>query len=81
MITTYQIRHVLRIYGNQLKKKNLPIKDSVEAPQRLPDFVDISMEARKKQMLNKISDNLITQITPKPDQKGVQGNTSPDNPG
>lgn len=65
MITTYQIRNVLRIYGNQLKKNTLPIKDKADPPKYNNDIVDISVEARSKQMVNKMSDNLISQVTPK----------------
>ena len=65
MITSYQVRNVLRIYGNQLKKKTLPIKTSIEPSGYHPDFVDISMEARKKQMIGQISSNIISQIDPK----------------
>ena len=65
MITTYQIKNVLRVYSSQLKKKTTPIRDSVGPLQRSPDFVDISIKARRKQMLNQISGNLISQMVPK----------------
>ena len=65
MITTYQIRNVLRTYGNQLRKKTLPIQDSVNPVPQSPDTVDISNKAREKQMLNQISDKLISQIDEK----------------
>ena len=65
MITTYQIRNVLRTYGNQLKKRSLQIKDSAESPRKPSDSVNISVEARKKQMLNQISSDMISQVTHK----------------
>jgi hypothetical protein len=37
-------------------------------PQPSSEFVDISINARRKQMLNQISDKLISQITPLNDQ-------------
>ena len=76
MITTYQIRNVLRIYGNQLKKKSLPIQDSVGESKQSSEVIDISMNARKKQMLNKISKNMIAQVTSKEDQKHTEENNT-----
>ncbi len=63
MITTYQIRNVLRIYGNQLKKRTMLMHESAASIKQPSDFVDISVEARKKQMYAQISDNLVSQIT------------------
>ena len=63
MITTYQIRNVLRIYGNQLKKRTMLLQDNVSPNKQPSDFVDISVEARRKQMFNQISNNLVSQIT------------------
>ena len=63
MITTYQIRNVLRVYGNQLKKKTLPIQDSVEPARYSCDIVDISTAARRKQMFNGLSEDIISRIS------------------
>jgi len=65
LITTYQIRNVLRIYGNQLKKKTVPIQDSIEQVRQPPDSVNISDKARRKQMLTQITNDMISQIAPK----------------
>ena len=65
MITTNQIRNVLRVYGSQLKKRNTSLKEEGDAAQHPTTFVDISIEARKKQMLSQVSNDLISQITPK----------------
>ena len=62
MITTYQIRSVLRIYGNQLKQRNRILLDSGEQTSQTSEFVNISMEARKRQILNQVSNQLISQI-------------------
>ena len=62
VITTYQIRSVLRIYGNQLKQRNRILLDSGEQTSQTSEFVNISMEARKKQILNQVSNQLISQI-------------------
>ena len=62
MITTYQIRSVLRIYGNQLKQRNGIPFESKEQTSQPSEFVNISMEARQKQILNQVSNQLISQI-------------------
>ena len=62
MITTYQIRNVLRIYGNQLKQRNRMPFESKEQTSQPSEFVNISMEARKRQIVNQVSNQLISQI-------------------
>ena len=64
MITTYQIRNVLRVYGNQLKKRNMPDQNPAEEMPRFKDAVNISIEARRKQVLVNITNHLITQADP-----------------
>jgi hypothetical protein len=51
-----------------LKKKALPIRDSAMPAQTSSEYVDISINARRKQMLNQISGQLISQIAPRDDQ-------------
>jgi hypothetical protein len=80
LIETYQIRNVLRVYSSQLKKKTTPIRDSIEPFQPSYDFIDISIRARRKQMLNQMSDNLISQIMPRKDQHTTEENTEEDRP-
>lgn len=63
MITTYQIRNVLRVYSNELKRRTRFLQNGSEAPRQPNDFVEISVEARRRQMLSNMSDNLISQIT------------------
>jgi len=65
LITTYQIRNVLRVYGNQLKKRNIPNQNSTDQMERQrPDPVNISIEAKRKQELNNITNQLITKADP-----------------
>lgn len=64
MITTYQIRNVLRVYGNQLKKRNMPDQNPAEEMRQSLDSVNISIEARRKQVLNNITNHLITKTDP-----------------
>lgn len=63
MISTYQIRNVLRVYGNDLKKKTMIQQETGNEKKQSPDSVSISDEARKKEVLNRISDKIVMQIT------------------
>ncbi|MBN2124834.1 MAG: hypothetical protein JW821_11110 [Deltaproteobacteria bacterium] len=80
MVTTYQIRNVLRVYGNQLKRKGAQPPVDPGQSQKRADSVDISVEARRKQILNQMSNRLITQITTNGQRQnaevGVRGNPS-----
>jgi hypothetical protein len=67
-ITTYQIRNVLRTYGNQLKRRTGTPKGSVAPIQPSPDSVDISIEARKRQVLSQLSAKLISRVVPREKQ-------------
>ena len=74
MITSNQIRTVLRIYGNQLKKRALQVQDSVGEPVQSTDSVNISISARRKQMLDQISSKIISQaILNQDSQHDVRG--------
>ena len=63
MVTTHQIRNVLRVYGNQLKRQNTIVQESLEPDRRYHDRVDISTEARHKQTLNKMSERVMSHIS------------------
>ena len=63
MITTYQIRNVLRIYGNQLKKKAMIASEGTSVKKKPVDVINISGEARQKDVLRKMTDKIVTQIT------------------
>jgi hypothetical protein len=62
-ITTYQIQNVLRTYGNQLKRRASLPEGSVPPVQSSSDLVDISVEARKRQVLSQLSARLIAKVT------------------
>ncbi|MEW6669205.1 MAG: DVU0524 family FlgM-associated protein [Thermodesulfobacteriota bacterium] len=64
MITTYEVRNVLRIYGNHLKKRSIRAEESESLPYAPSDLVDISMDARRRQMVSQMSNHLISQIIP-----------------
>lgn len=72
MITTYQIRNVLRVHGDQLKRSNTQVRDSVDAVRRPPDFVNISIEAKRKQVLSEMSNHLISKIQSKNQENGTE---------
>ena len=69
-VTTYQIRNVLRIYGNQLKRRSNLVESHSVGARTSADFVEISVEARRKQAVDKLSSDLISQLTPEDDSLG-----------
>ncbi len=72
-ITTYQIRNVLKVYGNQLKRRTNILEASVDPVQPTSDFVDISVEARRRQVLTQLSNSLISQLKNERPSSGVYG--------
>lgn len=69
MITTYQIRNVLRVYGNQLKRRSALVEDSLLPAQQQADLVDISIDARRRQMVSQMSSRLISTIAPRGEEQ------------
>lgn len=63
MVTTHQIRNVLRVYGNQLKRRNMLVQETLEPDRRYHDRVNISTEARHKQAVNKMSERVLSHIS------------------
>jgi hypothetical protein len=63
LITTYQIRNVLRIYGNQLKKKAMIASESTSEKKKSVDVINISGEARQKDVLKKMTNRLVDQVS------------------
>ena len=61
-ISTYQIRNVLRVYGNQLKKRSNFLDGGIDPVRPSSDFVEISVEARRRQVLSQLSDRLVSQL-------------------
>ncbi|MBW1722063.1 MAG: hypothetical protein JRH13_09905 [Deltaproteobacteria bacterium] len=78
MITTYQIRNVLRVYGDQLKRRNTIIQEGLKSSEQPYDMVSISMDARRKQMISEMSGRLISQLTPKDHREENEEKDSPD---
>jgi hypothetical protein len=63
LITTYQIRNVLRIYGNQLKKRAVIANEGPSLTKKSVDVISISGEARQKDVRRKMTDKIVTQFT------------------
>ena len=63
MISTYQIRNVLRVYGNDLKKRTMILQENGDEKKQPSDSISISDEARKKEVLSRISNRIVTKIT------------------
>ncbi len=63
MITTYEVRNVLRVYGDHLKKKS-QFEEKSDLQNGPSDLVDISIGARRKQMLSQMSNQLISRVAP-----------------
>jgi hypothetical protein len=75
LISTYQIRNVLRVYGNDLKKKTMIPHESNDDKMQSSDSISISDEARKKEVLNRISDKIVSQITNNKYRRAMQNNS------
>jgi CBS domain-containing protein len=73
LVTTHQIRNVLRVYGNQLKRRNTLVQETLGPDRTYKDRVDISAEARHRQALNKMSERVISQLPVTTDQGRVAG--------
>ena len=63
MVTTHQIRNVLRVYGNQLKRRNTIVQDTFEPDRKFDDRVDISSEARHKQAITRMSEKVMAKAS------------------
>ncbi len=64
MITTYEVRNVLRVYGNQLKRRSSQYEAAGSLNYGSVDLVDISMSARRRHLLSQISNQLISKVLP-----------------
>ena len=53
---------MLRIYGNQLKKKAVIANESTLAKKKPIDIISISGEARQKDVLKKVTDRIVTKL-------------------
>jgi hypothetical protein len=62
VISTYQVNNVLRVYGEQLRQNRLAGKEK-SGDGRSPDKIDISSEAKRKAIVDKIASDIVDRIT------------------
>ncbi|MBW1675214.1 MAG: hypothetical protein JRJ79_01110 [Deltaproteobacteria bacterium] len=62
VISTYQVNNVLRVYGDQLRQNRLSSKEKI-GDTRSPDKIDISSEAKRKAIIDKIASDIVDKIT------------------
>ena len=62
VISTYQVNNVLRVYGEQLRHNRLAGKEK-SGDARTPDKIDISSEAKRKAIVDKIASDIVDRIT------------------
>jgi hypothetical protein len=62
VISTYQVNNVLRVYGEQLRQNKLSDKQK-DGEARSPDKIDISSEAKRKAIVDKIASDIVDRIT------------------
>jgi hypothetical protein len=62
VITPYQVKSVLRVYGDQLRQNRLSARAKTRAKQP-PEKVSISAGARRKAIIDKIASDVVEKIT------------------
>ena len=62
VISTYQVNNVLRVYGEQLRHNRLSGKERT-GDAHSPDKIDISSEAKRKAIVDKIASDIVDRIT------------------
>ncbi len=69
-ITTYQVQNILRTYGKMLGRKRKLAQGQDAASSATPlDKIDISSEAKRRQVINKIAQEIIGQVTSNPQRQ------------
>ena len=62
LITAYQVNNVLRVYGDQLRHGRVTNRPK-DTDAGLPDRISISTKARRKTIIDNITDNIVGKIT------------------
>ena len=62
VISTYRVNNVLRVYGDQLRQSRLSSKEK-GGDIRSPDKINISSEAKRKAIIDKIASDIVDKIT------------------
>ena len=69
VLSVYQINNVLRVYKNQLRQ-NKVVSGSSENHRPSPDRISISVDAKRKSIVEKVASDIVDRIT----QYGPQDN-------
>lgn len=62
LITAYQVNNVLRVYGDQLRHGRV-VSRPKDMNAGLPDKISISINARRKTIIDNITANIVDKIT------------------
>jgi hypothetical protein len=62
-ISTYQIRHFLRIYTKQLKPKQIDITKRPVFPNPFQDELNLSSDGKKKQFIDQLVSEAVVRLT------------------
>jgi len=62
VISTYQVNNVLRVYGDQLRHNRLSSRQK-SGDTHSPDKINISSEAKRKAIVDKIASDIVDKIT------------------
>jgi len=78
VISAYQVNNVLRVYGDQLRQSRISMRPN-NAGTRSPDKINISAEAKRKVILDKIANDIVDKITqygPQDNQNNIENELS-----
>jgi hypothetical protein len=71
VITSYHIQNVLRTYSQQLSEGSRLARSRKPEQAEVGDFVKISNEARKRHMVDTISQEMLTNLTQNSERNGT----------
>ncbi len=70
-ISAYQVNNVLRVYGDQLRQTKIS-SNPKSSDTRSPDKIDISAEAKRKAIVDKVASDIVDKITHYGPHDGVE---------
>jgi len=70
VISAYQVNNVLRVYGDQLRSSKFSDKPKSTGT-RSPDRINISVEAKRKAVIDKIANSIVDKISKYDSQNNV----------
>lgn len=75
VISAYQVNNVLRVYGDQLRNNRLSDRPK-NTNTRSPDRINISVEAKRKAIIDNIANSIVDRITNYGPQDNVEEEVS-----